>query len=90
MPVRMDDGHIRVFTGYRVQHKNFRGPYKGGIRYHPDVYLDELIALSMWMTWKTAVADIPFGGAKGGIACPIKSMSLTGRERMTRRYTHDG
>ncbi|HEY6009361.1 MAG TPA: Glu/Leu/Phe/Val dehydrogenase dimerization domain-containing protein, partial [Geobacteraceae bacterium] len=65
VPVRMDDGHIRVFKGFRVQHSTVRGPAKGGIRYHPDVDLDEVTALAAWMTWKCAVMDIPFGGAKG-------------------------
>jgi glutamate dehydrogenase (NAD(P)+) len=65
-PVKMDDGRIEIFTGYRIQHNTTRGPAKGGIRYHPDVDLDEVRALSMWMTWKTAVVNIPFGGAKGG------------------------
>ena len=67
-PVRMDDGSVRMFTGYRVQHNLARGPAKGGIRYHPQVTLDEVKALSMWMTWKCAVASIPYGGAKGGVA----------------------
>jgi glutamate dehydrogenase/leucine dehydrogenase len=86
IPVLMDDGSVKVFTGYRVQHNNFRGPYKGGIRYHPDVNLDEVTALAMWMTWKCAVLDVPFGGGKGGIACPIKYMSVREKERMTRRF----
>jgi glutamate dehydrogenase/leucine dehydrogenase len=86
VPVLMDDGSVKVFTGYRVQHNNFRGPYKGGIRYHPDVNLDEVTALAMWMTWKCAVLDVPFGGGKGGIACPIKYMSVREKERMTRRF----
>ena len=86
IPVEMDNGSIKVFTGYRVQHNNFRGPYKGGIRYHPDVNLDEVTALSMWMTWKCAVLDVPFGGGKGGIACPIKYMSNREKEKMTRRF----
>lgn len=86
IPVRMDDGSIKVFTGYRVQHNNFRGPYKGGIRYHPDVNLEEVTALSMWMTWKCAVLDVPFGGGKGGIACPVKYMSEREKERMTRKF----
>jgi len=86
IPVLMDDGSVKVFTGYRVQHNNFRGPYKGGIRYHPDVNLDEVTALAMWMTWKCAVLDVPFGGGKGGITCPIKYMSIREKERMTRRF----
>lgn len=87
LPVRMDDGKIKVFTGYRVQHNPFRGPYKGGIRYHWKVDLDEVKALAMWMTWKTAVMDIPYGGAKGGIICNPKEMSKGELERLTRRYT---
>ncbi|MGD8435286.1 MAG: Glu/Leu/Phe/Val dehydrogenase dimerization domain-containing protein, partial [Syntrophobacterales bacterium] len=76
-PVRMDDGNVEVFTGYRVHHNTSRGPAKGGIRYHPDVTLEETTALSMWMTWKCAVVDIPYGGAKGGVACNPKQMSRT-------------
>jgi glutamate dehydrogenase/leucine dehydrogenase len=87
VPVKMDDGSIRVFIGYRSQHCGVRGPYKGGIRYHPDVTLDEVIALSMWMTWKCAVVNIPFGGGKGGIVCSPKEMSHNELERLTRRYT---
>jgi len=75
-PVKMDDNTIRIFTGYRVQYNNSRGPYKGGIRYHPDVSLDEVRALAAWMTWKTAVVGIPFGGAKGGVICNPKDMTL--------------
>jgi glutamate dehydrogenase/leucine dehydrogenase len=86
-PVRMDDGTIKTFTGYRIQHNNARGPTKGGIRYHPDVSLDEVRALSMWMTWKCAVVNIPYGGAKGGIICNPKEMSQAEIERMTRRFT---
>jgi glutamate dehydrogenase (NAD(P)+) len=88
-PVRMDDGSIRVFTGYRVQHNEARGPYKGGIRYHPQVDIDEVRALSSWMTWKTATVDIPYGGAKGGIICDPKKMSVGEIERMTRRYASE-
>ncbi len=87
VPVRMDDGTIRVFQGYRVQHNVTRGPAKGGIRYHPDVVVDEVRALSMWMTWKCALMGIPVGGAKGGIACDPKSMSKGELERLTRRFT---
>ena len=87
VPVRMDDGKVKVFTGYRIQHNPWRGPYKGGIRYHPKVDLDEVKALAMWMTWKTAVVDIPYGGAKGGVTCNPKEMSQAELERMTRRYT---
>ncbi len=86
-PVKMDDGTVKVFTGYRVQHNVTRGPGKGGIRYHPDVDLDEVRALAMWMTWKAAVVNIPFGGAKGGIQCDPKNMSLQELEGMTRRFT---
>ena len=85
-PVKMDDGSIKVFTGYRVQHNIARGPAKGGIRYHPDVNLDEVKALAMWMTWKCAVVNIPYGGAKGGVICDPKKMSLGELERLTRRY----
>src|SRR5438874_4978715 len=87
IPVLMDDGSIEVFTGYRVQHSIARGPAKGGIRYAPDVSLDEVRALASWMTWKCAVVNIPFGGAKGGIICDPKKMSQGELERMTRRYT---
>ena len=87
IPVGMDDGSIEVFTGYRVQHSIARGPAKGGIRYSPDVSLDEVRALASWMTWKCAVVNIPFGGAKGGVICDPKKMSQGELERMTRRYT---
>jgi glutamate dehydrogenase/leucine dehydrogenase len=87
LPVRMDDGTIKVFTGYRVQYSRHRGPTKGGIRYHPNVNLDEVKALAAWMTWKCAVVDIPYGGSKGGITCNPKEMSITELERLTRRYT---
>jgi len=86
-PVKMDDGSLKIFTGYRVQHNMTRGPAKGGIRYHPDVDLDEVKALAMWMTWKTAVVNIPYGGAKGGVQCNPKSMSPQELENMTRRFT---
>jgi glutamate dehydrogenase (NAD(P)+) len=89
IPTAMDDGSERVFTGYRVQHSMERGPCKGGIRYHPEVTLDEVIALAMWMTWKCAVVNIPFGGAKGGVICDPKEMSLDELERMTRRFTSE-
>ena len=89
IPVTMDDGKIEVFTGFRVQHSMARGPGKGGIRYSPDVTLDEVRALASWMTWKCAVVNIPFGGAKGGVICDPKKMSLGELERMTRRYTSD-
>lgn len=87
VPVKMDDGSIKVFVGYRSQHCGVRGPYKGGIRYHPNVTLEEVIALSMWMTWKCAVVNIPFGGGKGGVACNPLEMSEAELERLTRRYT---
>jgi glutamate dehydrogenase (NAD(P)+) len=87
IPVQMDDGSIEVFTGYRVQHSMARGPAKGGIRYGPDVSLDEVRALASWMTWKCAVVNIPFGGAKGGVICDPKNMSQGELERMTRRFT---
>ena len=85
-PVQMDNGDIEVFTGHRVQHNLTRGPGKGGIRYHPDVTLDEVKALAMWMTWKCSVTDIPYGGAKGGVACQPKTMSTGELENLTRRY----
>jgi glutamate dehydrogenase (NAD(P)+) len=86
IPVTMDDGSVEVFTGYRVQHSIARGPAKGGIRYAPDVSLDEVRALASWMTWKCAVVNIPFGGAKGGVVCDPRKMSQGELERMTRRY----
>ncbi len=85
-PVKMDDGSIRVFTGHRVQHNGARGPFKGGIRYHQSVNLDEVKALAMWMTWKCAVVNIPYGGAKGGIMVDPRQLSLAELERMTRRF----
>jgi len=86
IPTRMDSGRIQVFEGYRVQHNFARGPAKGGIRYSPDVSLDEVRALAAWMTWKCAVVNVPFGGAKGGIICDPQQMSVGELERMTRRY----
>jgi len=86
VPTKMDNGQVKVFQGYRVQHNVARGPAKGGIRYHPNVSLDEVKALAMWMTWKCAAVNIPFGGAKGGIICDVKRMSKGELERMTRRY----
>src|SRR5436189_2008879 len=86
IPTKMDSGRIQVFEGYRVQHNFARGPAKGGIRYSPDVTLDEVRALAAWMTWKCAVVNVPFGGAKGGIICDPQQMSLGELERMTRRY----
>jgi glutamate dehydrogenase (NAD(P)+) len=88
LPTRMDNGEIHVFTGFRSQHNDARGPFKGGIRYHPQVTLEEVKALSMWMTWKCAIADIPYGGGKGGIICDPKRMSTDELERMTRRYAY--
>ena len=87
IPVNMDNGKLEVFTGFRVQHSIARGPGKGGIRYAPDVTLDEVRALASWMTWKCAVVNIPFGGAKGGVICDPHKMSMGELERMTRRYT---
>jgi len=87
IPVAMDNGRLEVFTGFRVQHSIARGPAKGGVRYAPDVTLDEVRALASWMTWKCAVVNIPFGGAKGGIICDPHKMSQSELERMTRRYT---
>jgi len=87
IPVAMDNGKLEVFTGFRVQHSIARGPAKGGVRYSPDVTLDEVRALASWMTWKCAVVNIPFGGAKGGIICDPHKMSMGELERMTRRYT---
>jgi glutamate dehydrogenase (NAD(P)+) len=89
IPVAMDDGTTQVFEGYRVTHNVARGPSKGGIRYHPDVTLDEVKALAMWMTWKCALAGIPFGGAKGGVVCNPKQMSEGELQRMTRRFTSE-
>ncbi len=86
IPVRMDTGHIRRFQGYRVQHNTVRGPAKGGIRYHPSVTIDEVRALATWMTWKCSVVNIPFGGAKGGVTCNPKDLSMTELEHLTRRY----
>jgi glutamate dehydrogenase (NAD(P)+) len=89
IPVAMDDGTTQVFQGYRVTHNIARGPSKGGIRYHPDVTLDEVKALAMWMTWKCALSGIPFGGAKGGVVCNPKRMSEGELQRMTRRFTSE-
>jgi len=89
IPVSMDDGSIEVFVGYRVTHNIARGPSKGGIRYHPDVTLDEVKSLAMWMTWKCALMGLPFGGAKGGVVCDPKRLSVRELERMTRRYTSE-
>ncbi len=89
VPIKLDNKKIRVFTGYRVQHSIARGPSKGGIRFHPGVTLDEVKALAMWMTWKCAVVNIPFGGAKGGITVDPKKLSMDENERLTRRYTSE-
>jgi len=87
VPTRMDDGRVHVFTGYRVQHNDVLGPFKGGIRYHPDVNLGEVSALAMWMTWKCSLVGLPFGGAKGGVACDPMQLSRNELQGMTRRYT---
>ncbi|MDX6449386.1 MAG: glutamate dehydrogenase, partial [Gaiellaceae bacterium] len=87
VPVRLDDGTLKVYTGYRIQHNGARGPYKGGIRYHPDADIDEVRALASLMTWKTAVVDIPYGGAKGGVQCDPTTMSSGEKQRLTRRFT---
>jgi glutamate dehydrogenase (NAD(P)+) len=87
IPVSMDNGTLEVFTGFRVQHSIARGPAKGGVRYSPDVTLDEVRALASWMTWKCAVVNIPFGGAKGGIIVDPKKLTLSELEKLTRRYT---
>jgi glutamate dehydrogenase (NAD(P)+) len=89
LPVHMDDGSTRMFTGHRVQHHLTLGPTKGGLRYHPDVALGEVAALAMWMSWKCALAGLPYGGAKGGIACDPRKLSQTELERLTRRYTQE-
>jgi glutamate dehydrogenase (NAD(P)+) len=89
IPIRMDDGTVKVFDGFRVQHNVARGPAKGGIRYHPNVTIDEVKALAMWMTWKCATVNIPYGGAKGGIICDPKKMSIGEKERLTRRYASE-
>ena len=88
-PVKMDDGTVKVFTGFRVQHNDTRGPAKGGIRYHPDVTLDETRALAVWMTLKAAVVNIPYGGARGVVACDPKVLSQNELEKLTRRYASE-
>jgi glutamate dehydrogenase (NAD(P)+) len=88
-PVRMDDGSIQVFTGYRAQHNNARGPFKGGIRYDTAVTMDEVMALAMLQTWKNALVDLPYGGAKGGVVCDPRRLSMAEKERLTRRYTSE-
>ena len=87
-PVRMDSGTLKVFTGYRIQHNNILGPYKGGIRYHPQIHLDEVKALAAMMTWKCALLDVPFGGAKGAVQVDPRALSEPERMRLTRRFTH--
>ena len=87
-PVRMDNGKDEIFTGYRVQHNNALGPYKGGLRFHPNVNIDEVRALATWMTWKSAIADIPYGGAKGGIQIDPKKYSQAELERISRRFAY--
>ena len=89
VPIRCDDGSVRVFTGYRVQHHLTLGPTKGGLRYHPDVTLGEVAALAMWMSWKCALTGLPYGGAKGGVACEPHKLSAAELERLTRRYTQE-
>src|ERR1700737_3984904 len=89
IPTKMDNGQVKVLTGYRVQHNVVRGPGKGGLRYHPNVTLDEIKALAAWMTWKTAVVNVPFGCAKGGVICDPKRMSKSELERMTRRFASE-
>lgn len=89
VPIERDDGTVEVFTGFRAQHDSVRGPFKGGLRYHPGVTHDECVGLSMWMTWKCAVMDIPFGGAKGGVVVNPKTLSHDEKERLTRRFTQE-
>ncbi|WP_411966099.1 glutamate dehydrogenase GdhB [Haloferax sp. YSMS24] len=89
VPLKRDDGDVEVYTGYRSQHDDVRGPYKGGLRFHPDVTEDECVGLSMWMTWKCAVMDLPFGGAKGGIVVNPKDLSTEEKERLTRRFAEE-
>src|SRR5437867_7113247 len=89
IPTKMDNGSLKAFEGYRVQHSIARGPGKGGIRYHPDVTLDEVKALASWMTWKCATVNIPYGGGKGGVVCDPKTLSIAELERLTRRYAFE-
>src|SRR5258708_4822490 len=89
IPIKLDNGQVKVFTGFRVQHNMARGPAKGGIRYHPNLTLDEVKALASWMTWKTATVNVPYGGAKGGVICDAKRMSRGELERLTRRFTYE-
>ncbi len=88
VPIRMDNGSMRIFSGFRIQHNSARGPYKGGVRYHPALTLDDLKALAMEMTWKCSLVGVPFGGAKGGVICDTKALSRGELERLTRRYTY--
>ena len=90
IPIIRDNGNLAVFTGYRIQHNDSRGPFKGGLRYHPTVTDAEVTALASLMTWKTAIMDLPFGGAKGGIQVDTKELSLLELERLTRRFTGTG
>ena len=87
VPLKMDDGSINIFQGFRVEHNNIRGPYKGGLRYHPKVDMDEVKALAFWMTMKNAVVDVPFGGGKGGVSVDPKKLSEAELERLTREFT---
>src|SRR5438094_4614745 len=87
VPVRMDDGSVKVFVGYRVQHDTALGPSKGGVRFHPEVNLGEVAALAMWMTWKCALVGLPYGGAKGGVRVAPERLSRAELQRLTRRYT---
>jgi glutamate dehydrogenase/leucine dehydrogenase len=89
VPVKLDNGQVKVFVGYRVQHNTARGPAKGGVRYHPNLTLDEVKALACWMTWKTATLNLPYGGSKGGVICDTKRMSRGELERLTRRFTYE-
>src|SRR5881398_1778745 len=89
LPIRLDDGAVEVFSGYRVQHHLTLGPTMGGLRFHPDVALGEVAALAMWMSWKCALTGLPYGGAKGGITCDPRHLSITELERLTRRYTQE-
>src|SRR5580698_1410481 len=89
LPVKMDSGEVKVFEGHRVQHHLTLGPTKGGLRYHPDVELGEVAALAMWMSWKCALTGLPYGGAKGGVACDPAALSKGELERLTRRYTQE-
>ena len=89
VPIKRDDGSVTVFSGYRVQHHLTLGPTKGGMRYHPDVCLGEVAALAMWMSWKCALAGLPYGGAKGGVNCDPRTLSIGELERVTRRFTQE-